>query len=303
MLFKDSKRLFMQRCLAKNLSDNTLTTYEYFFRSVERSLDSQGITEVQDITPDVLRKYFIDMCRINAGMTVEGYYVRFKTYLNFLFHEGHIPYNPIKSIDSPKVPKRLIPSFSSQEVHKMLSAYDTNDFIGRRNYTILCLLLATGMRRSEFLSLTLLDVSLKNNFIRVIGKGDKERLIPIGKALAVVLKRYLQARQEYLKGYTDTPYLFITKYRKQMCKETSNTIFRNLRIDLHLTGKRFSAHVWRHTFAKAFLLNGGDVFTLQELLGHSDVETTRVYVSLTDTEKAIQHRKFNPLDNHKWEYY
>ena len=88
-----------------------------------------------------------------------------------------------------------------------------------------------------------------------------------------------------------------------MSKGASNSVFRNMRLDLHLTGKRFSAHVWRHTFAKAFLLNGGDVFTLQELLGHAEVDTTKVYVNITDSEKQTQNRKYNPLDNTKWQYF
>lgn len=185
----------------------------------------------------------------------------------------------------------------------MLTAYDVDTFIGRRNYTILSLLLATGLRRSEYISLKMYDVDLSNDFIRVIGKGDKERIVPIGKALSLILRKYVKARKEYLKGYSDTPYFIISKYRKGLSKDGSNSIFSTLRKELKLTGKRFSAHTWRHTFAKAFLLNGGDVFTLQELLGHEDVETTKVYVDLADNDKAVQNNKYNPLDNTKWQYY
>lgn len=303
MFFTDARKLFMKRCVAKRLSNSTLRTYENFFNSVERFLKKKEIEDVECITSEVIREYIIDAQNSMIGITILGYYTRLCTFFTFLKREQILPTSPMVRVDKPRVEKRLIPSFDSTEVHKMLNSYDTDTFIGRRNYTLLSMLLSTGLRRSEFLSLTLMDVNLKNNFIRVIGKGDKERLVPIGKALNVIIRKYLKERQEYLKGYANTPFFFITKDRRQMSVGASNTVFRKLRIELNLQGKRFSAHVWRHTFAKAFLLNGGDIFTLQELLGHEDVETTRVYVSLTNADKQMQNRKFNPLDNNRWEYY
>ena len=294
----------MQRCYAKNLSDNTIRVYEDFFRSLEKFLTSEdALRDIETITPTLLRQYLITASKTMASITVDGYYRRLNTFFNFLVSDCVISYNPLSKVDKPKVSKRLIQSFNSNEVYKMLNSFDTDSFIGRRNYTILSFLLSTGLRRSEYLGLNMQDVDLINGFIRVIGKGDKERLVPISKALSVILRKYVKAREEYLKKRIDTPAFFITKDGKRMSKEASNSVFRNLRLDLHLTGKRFSAHIWRHTFAKAFLLNGGDVFTLQELLGHAEVDTTKVYVNITDSEKQTQNRKYNPLDNTKWQYF
>lgn len=294
----------MQRCYAKNLSDNTIRVYEDFFRSFEKFLiQENALEDIETVTPTLLRQYLITASKTMSSITIDGYYRRLNTFLKFLVSECVISYNPLSKVDKPRVAKRLIQSFTSSEVHKMLHGFDTDTFIGRRNYTILSFLLSTGLRRSEYLGLNMQDVDLVNGFIRVIGKGDKERLVPISKALSVILRKYVKAREQYLKKRIDTPAFFITKDGKRMSKGASNSVFRNLRLDLHLTGKRFSAHIWRHTFAKAFLLNGGDVFTLQELLGHAEVDTTKVYVNITDSEKQTQNRKYNPLDNTKWQYF
>ena len=304
MEFLYFKKKFMQRCIAKNLTDNTLRGYEEFFRSLQKYLISiNKINNFEDVAASDLRGYFIEAGKTMKGITQVGYHRRMTTFYNFLVSDGLLADNVMKRVERPKAGKRIIQSFTSSEVNIMLNAYDVNTFIGRRNYMLLCLLLATGLRRSEFLSLNLEDIHLQDDFIRVIGKGDKERIIPISKALSQIIRKYLKARAEYLKTRPDTNAFIISKYGRRLKIAGSNSIFRKLRIDYKLTGKRFSAHIWRHTFAKAFLLNGGDVFTLQELLGHEDVETTKQYVTLSDTDKALQNERYNPLDNKKWQYY
>lgn len=304
MEFLYCKKKFMQRCIAKNLTDNTLKAYEEFFSSIHKYFKTIHLLKnFEDVTASDIRGYFVEAGKTMQGVTQVGYYRRFNTFFNFLVSDGFLTDNVMKRVERPKAGKRIIQSFSSTEVNKMLGAYDVDTFIGRRNYTILCLLMATGLRRSEYLSLNMEDVRIQDDFIRVIGKGDKERIIPISKGLSLILRKYIKERAEYLKTRPDTTAFIISKYGRRLSVAGSNSIFRKLRIDYKLTGKRFSAHTWRHTFAKAFLLNGGDVFTLQEFLGHEDVETTKIYVTLTDTEKAQQNARYNPLDNRKWEYY
>ena len=304
MEFLYCKKQFMQRCIAKNLTENTLRAYEEFFTSTQKYFATiNKLKDFESVTASDIRGYFIEAGKTMKGITLIGYHRRFATFYNFLVTDGILTDNVMKRVEKPKVGKRLIQSFSSTEVHTMLNAYNVETFIGRRNYTILCILLGTGLRRSELLALNLVDVNMQDGFIRVIGKGDKERIVPISKSLLRTLRLYIKARAEYLKTRPDTPAFIISKYGRRLSKDGSNSIFRQLRKDYKLTGKRFSAHTWRHTFAKAFLLNGGDVFTLQELLGHEDIETTKIYVTLTDTEKAQQNAHYNPLENRKWEYY
>lgn len=307
MEFNEVKKKFMLRCFALRLADTTIGAYEEFFGSFEKFVKAENkLNTFEQVDTIALRRYLVLLSSTMCGVTVEGYYRKLKTLYNFLLNEGLITINPLNTIERPKVAKRKIQTFNSNEVYAMLNAYDVNTFIGLRNYTLLSFLLATGVRRSEFVNLTIFDVDLQADIIRVIGKGDKERLIPIGKKLKLMLKRYLKARAEYLeqecKHKTSTAF-FISRYGEKLQLSGANSIFQSLKKHLGLRGKRFSAHIWRHTFAKSFLLNGGDVFSLQELLGHADVDTTRIYINLNTQELKQQNDKYNPLDNTKWQYY
>lgn len=297
----------MLRCFALRLADTTINAYEEFFNSFEKFVKAENkLNSFEQVDTTALRRYLVLLSSTMCGVTVEGYYRKLKTLYNFLLKEGLISINPLNTIERPKVAKRKIQTFNSNEVYTMLNAYDVNTFIGLRNYTLLSFLLATGARRSEFVNLTVFDVDLQADIIRIIGKGDKERLIPISRKLKLILKRYLKARAEYLnhdcKHKTSTAF-FISRYGDKLQLSGANSIFQALKKSLGLNGKRFSAHIWRHTFAKSFLLNGGDVFSLQELLGHADVETTKIYINLDTQELKQQNDKYNPLDNTKWQYY
>ena len=307
MEFNEVKKKFMLRCFALRLAGTTITAYEEFFSSFEKFVKAENkLNSFEQIDTIALRRYLVLLSSTMCGITVEGYYRKLKTLYNFLLNEGLIKSNPVNTIERPKVAKRKIQTFSSNEVYTMLNAYDVNTFIGLRNYTLLSFLLATGVRRSEFINLTIFDVDLQADIIRVIGKGDKERLIPIGKKLKLIIKRYLKARAEYLEQeckHKTSAAFFISRYGDKLQLSGANSIFQSLKKTLGLRGKRFSAHIWRHTFAKSFLLNGGDVFSLQELLGHADVDTTRIYINLNTQELKQQNDKYNPLDNTKWQYY
>lgn len=307
MNFYEIKKRFMLRCFALRLADTTINAYEEFFNSFEKFVKAENkLNSFEQVDTTALRRYLVLLASTMCGVTVEGYYRKLKTLYNFLLKEGLISINPLNTIERPKVAKRKIQTFNSNEVYTMLNAYDVNTFIGLRNYTLLSFLLATGARRSEFVNLTVFDVDLQADIIRIIGKGDKERLIPISRKLKLILKRYLKARAEYLnhdcKHKTSTAF-FISRYGDKLQLSGANSIFQALKKSLGLNGKRFSAHIWRHTFAKSFLLNGGDVFSLQELLGHADVETTKIYINLDTQELKQQNDKYNPLDNTKWQYY
>ena len=307
MEFNEIKKRFMLRCFSMRLADTTIKAYEEFFSSFGKFLESENkLNDFESIDSVVLRRYLIKLSTTMNGNTIEGYYRKLKTLFKFLLKEKLLTENPLDYVERPRTPKRKIQTFSSEEVFKMLNAYDTNDFIGLRNYTLLSLLLSTGVRRSEFVNLTMFDVDLQADIIRIIGKGDKERLIPIGKKLKLLLKRYVSARNEYLKQECKNKTcnaFFISRHGEKLKLSGANSIFQTLKKNLGLSGKRYSAHIWRHTFAKSYLLNGGDLFTLQEMLGHADIETTKIYINLTKQEVKMQNEQFNPLDNTKWQYY
>lgn len=307
MDFVEIKKSFMLRCFSIGLADTTIRAYEEFFNSFEKFLKKENkLNCFEQVDSIVIRRYLVTLSQTMCSVTIESYYRKLKTLYNFLCKEGLLSANPLVTIERPRVAKRKIQTFNSTEVFTMLNAYNTDTFIGLRNYTLLSFLLATGVRRSEFVNLTIFDVDLQADIIRIIGKGDKERLIPISRKLKLLLKRYVNARNEYLQNECKNKScaaFFISRYGDKLQISGANSIFQALKKHLGLRGKRFSAHIWRHTFAKSFLLNGGDVFSLQEILGHADVDTTRVYINLDTQDLKQQNNKFNPLDNTKWQYY
>lgn len=306
MNFEFAKKIFMQRCISIRISDTTLKAYEEFFRRWERFLDENELEMVDGIDEIVLRRYLIDLGKTMNSVTLDGHFRKLKTFFRFMVENEYLSTNPMKKVAKPKMAQRGIKTFSSDEIYKMLNSFDTTTFIGYRNYAIMAMLLATGLRRREYLNLTMLDIDFNTGMIHVIGKGDKERFVPIGTTLRRILKTYLAKRKEYLEeqcqGHT-SPSVFITKQGNKMTISCSDTLFKAVKKSLKLSGTKFSTHTWRHTFAKSFLLNGGDVFTLQRILGHSDITTTKIYINLNDNEMKQQNNKYNPLDNTRWQYF
>lgn len=298
------KKMFHQRCVALNISNQTLQTYGFFFKNLQEHLNRQGITDIEQVDTLTINMYLSERAKKVKPISVFGDYRMLKTLFMFLMEYEYIKVNPMRRVKKPIVPKHLIKTYTGEEVVTILKSFDTGDFLGLRNYTLMVLLFSTGMRKGE-IGLRLTDVDMVTGFITVIGKGDKERVIPIGNTLRRTLKLYLRRREEYLADRKlSSGYIFISVNGGKLSASALNNIFRLLRDNIKFPkDKRVSAHIWRHTFAKTFLLNGGDIFTLQKILGHSSIETTKVYINLNDNELKLQNDKFNPLDNSRWQYY
>lgn len=242
-----------------------------------------------------------------SPVTVSDRFIVLRVFYNFLVEWGYLESNPMEHLKKPKVPKRHARTFTTSEIMAILKSYDKTTFLGYRNYTIMSVLFSTGMRKTELLKLSVLDIHLQECFLVVLhGKGDKTREIPIGLSLRRILKKYLRDREEVLQEHSSfTPQFLVTFSGKPLTASGLDTVFKHLKESmkgLGIPASRLSAHTWRHTFAKAFLLNGGDLFTLQKILGHEDVSTTKIYVEYTNKELRVQNDKYNPLDNNQWQY-
>lgn len=301
MKLVQAKEIFMVSRRANNVSMRTL---EWYGNILDEFIDYLTVGKVEDV--ELITRYsiigFLDHLQERLrGVTVQGYYRAIKAFFAFLFEEEYILRNPMKKLKSPKAEQKMMRTFNKQEIASILRYYDQMDYFGLRNYTIMCLLFSTGMRKGELLNLKLKDVNLTVDMIKVMGKGSKERVIPVSRALRRVMLQYLRKRDEYLEGvYCE--YFLTNKDKRQLRISGLNAVFAKLKKDLKLGGEKFSPHTWRHTFAKTFLLNGGDIFSLQKILGHSDITTTKRYINLNDKEIKQQHAKFNPLDNSEWAY-
>lgn len=307
---QEALNTFYRHCVSSNLACSTLDNYRRNLLPFVSFLSQWPgqMADVKTITPETILKY-LEYLRQKAlaGVTVADRYMVLKVFFNFLLEWEYIETSPMARIRKPKVPKRCARTFTTKEVLAILQSFDKNTFLGYRNYTMMCLLFSTGMRKTELLRLSVSDIHLQECFLVVAhGKGDKSREIPLGLTIRRILKKYLRDRVELLQEHgAFTSQLFITYYGTPINHGGMNAVFKQLKEHLRGLGipeKRLSAHTWRHTFAKTFLLNGGDLFTLQKILGHEDVSTTRIYVEYTNKEMKVQNDRYNPLDNNQWQY-
>jgi integrase/recombinase XerC/integrase/recombinase XerD len=214
-----------------------------------------------------------------------------KTFATWLFDEDYTASNVFVRLGVPRIPKKLPPVLNQEEVERLLGSCDTESLAGCRDLCILVLFLDTGLRISELLSLQLEDVHVQEQWLKVMGKGRKERIVPFGFRAAQLLLRYIQtARQDFVVR----PDLFLTLDGEPLSESTLRMLFERLR---RRTGiNRLHPHLLRSTFATSYLVAGGDVFTLQNILGHTTLEMTRRYVSLASSQVSIQHHRFSPMD-------
>lgn len=305
MLLSETKKLFIKRCIALNLAEGTIKKYDKTLNNFSLTCLDRNKQNIEDITSDDIREHMVRLSKKVSGKTLKVYYDTIKSYFNYLYRDKIIEENIMTRIEAPKFEHKEIQAFNRFEIDTILNAFDKNDFLGFRNYTIACILFATGMRRAELSKLYITSINFDVNIIKVIGKGKKYRDIPLSQTLRKVLVKYLKRRAEYVseRKLFKSPYLIINKDGEQLGVNTISGIIEKVGREEHITGVRVSPHTFRHTFAKLFLLNGGDVFSLQKILGHSDIEMTKQYVALNKEELKMQNDKYNPFDNESWKYY
>lgn len=293
-----AKSLFLINRKARNLSKQTLFWYDLYLKNFIQHLGNRDIGSIQGSD---IEQYFIFRREQpkTRDITVRDIYKVLRVFFNFLIDEEYIVRDPMKRIRQPKIRQKIMRTFSKQEIQKILGSFDRNEFFGLRDYLIMCCFFATGMRKAELIGLKLSDISITTDMIKVMGKGSRDRMVPIGRTLRRIILQYLNQREEYLSGYYCN-YFIVSQRKTQLTHHGMNCLFQRIKRNLGASGERFSPHTWRHTFAKNYLLNGGDVFSLQKILGHSDIATTKKYIALNDKEIKIQHSKFNPLDNAEW---
>jgi len=306
MYFGEACNDFYRRCVGMNLSNNTIDSYRKDLLLFGKFMVASEIKDVLKVSPNDILMY-LDYVR-NRGLapiSVADKFTSLRVFFNYLVQAERLLKSPLENMRKPKVPKKHARTFTNKEVLEILNYFDKNTFTGYRNYMIMCVLFGTGMRRSELLGLSVLDVHFDENLITVLGKGNKERSIPMSAYLKRVLKKYLVLRESLCKEQvaTFTPALIVNQKGDKLTVHGIDTVFRQLKENLQIPKGRLSPHTWRHTFAKSFLLNGGDVFSLQRILGHEDISTTQIYIEYTLSELKVQNDKFNPLDNSRWQYY
>jgi site-specific recombinase XerD len=228
--------------------------------------------------------------------TIHHYFVALSTFLNWAFSEGFIKENPIKKIKVARPKPKVIVPYSSDEIQKILKVCDYDfehnaKFLGSRNRSMILMLLDAGLRLSELTSIRLSDIDNEKGYIKITGKGDKQRVVRIGKATRKSLWRYLVFRKS-----SDTDTLWLTEEGKPINKSSVQSLIKRLKQRAGVTSTG-TTHRFRHTFALNFLRADRNVFNLQYLLGHSDLDMVRRYTATMGMEDALKaHEKSSPAD-------
>jgi integrase/recombinase XerD len=230
-----------------------------------------------------------------TGHTINCYLRSISAFWSWLLKEGFISSNPFGKVKIPKPPQKVITPFTEEQVQSLLQAIDVSTVTGLRNYAIVLTFLDTGTRLGELIGLKMNDVDFRNRTLKVFGKGAKERRLPIGKRLLAALWKYQLYRPQPATGSIDN--FFLTRDGWPLTKNRVETIVKNLGRNVGLQGVRCSPHTFRHTFCIQFLRNGANLFSLQQMTGHSSLEVLRGYVALAESDLRIVHQKFSPVDN------
>jgi integrase/recombinase XerD len=211
----------------------------------------------------------------------------------FLARERILKSDPSILIDSPKLWKRIPETLSLNEVDALLAQPDARDKQGIRDRAILETLYATGMRVSEAVNLKAQNVNLEIGFLRCIGKGNKERVIPIGKKAITSIKKYLESTRPSLLKNKESEFLFLSRLGKSISRQSLWKLIKRYAKEARIK-KSIKPHILRHSFATHLLERGADLRSVQEMLGHSNISTTQIYTHVNKERLKMVHKTYHP---------
>ena len=265
--------------MERGLSQNTLSAYRTDMVNFTKWLVKFKVTLINTSTAD-LHRYLAEQGGRSARSTARRLST-LRRYFQYQVREGRIKKDPTVNIDSPRIGRPLPKSLTEGEVENLLNAPDTNTATGFRDRTMVEVLYATGLRVSELVGLTLDQVNLRQGVIRVMGKGNKERLVPLGEEAMDWLNRYIrEVRSDFFKSRPGGS-LFPSNRGVAMTRQTFWYAIKRYAIQAGIN-KPLSPHVLRHAFATHLLNHGADLRVVQMLLGHSDISTTQIYTHIAD---------------------
>lgn len=273
-----------------NYSKNTINSYENDLNKFEEYYKSKDLLK---ITSKDIEKYIQTLSYL-APTTVSHNISSLKTFYSYFLKQGRISNNPTDGIKSPKLGIHLPTYLTIDEVNKFLDI-EVTDAFSSRNKAILELMYATGLRISEVISLEFKNIDYDECIIRVMGKGSKERIVPVNDYAIKYLKEYIDNyRPELVKNEINN-YIFLNNHGRMLTRQGIFKMIKNYAA-LKNIKKTIGPHTLRHTFATHLLENGADLRVIQELLGHSDISTTQIYTHLTKEALHNEYKKYFPRD-------
>ncbi|WNF38949.1 site-specific tyrosine recombinase XerD [Bacillaceae bacterium IKA-2] len=279
----------------KGLAENTIISYRRDLEKYTNYLISvEQVTSIANVTRMIISNYlFILKEKGQARTTIARTIASIRSFHQFLVRERVTTNDPTLHIESPK-PERLLPKvLTAKEVDTLLLTPNSNSVFDLRNKAMLELLYATGMRVSELCSLKLHDIHLTMGFVRCIGKGNKERIIPIGKLASIAIENYLTDSRASLKKKKQHDFLFVNHHGESLSRQGLWKILKSVSKQAKIE-KKLTPHTLRHSFATHLLENGADLRAVQEMLGHADISTTQIYTHVTKKRLKEVYAHFHP---------
>lgn len=285
-------QFFAHLKVEKGLSDNTVTSYS---RDLMRFMDflERKKRTVLNLDRDTLSAYVVRLAKKLSARSVARHISSLRLFFGFLVRQGLLAENPARLLESPKLPRKLPGTLSPREVERLLSAPEPVNPKGQRDLAMLELLYATGLRVSELVGLKISNVNLEPGYVRTIGKGNKERVVPMGEKARTALTLYLQEGRKTLTRRKNSAYLFLNFRGEPLTRQGFWKILKGYAVQAGIR-KNITPHRLRHSFASHLLEGGADLRAVQMMLGHADISTTQIYTHVTRKRLRRLHETCHP---------
>nr|WP_298997790.1 site-specific tyrosine recombinase XerD [uncultured Allomuricauda sp.] len=281
--------------IERGLSQNTISNYALDIEKLMGFLSENHISESPIlITKEAVQAFIYDVAKTMNPRSQARIISGLKGFFNYLIFEEYRKDNPIELIETPKIGRKLPDTLSTEEINQLIDAIDLSHPQGERNRAILETLYGCGLRVSELIELKLSDLFFEEDFIKVTGKGDKQRFVPISKVNKKYINIYrseVRVHQQITKEFSD--YLFLNRRGKKLTRAMIFTIIKTLAEKIELQ-KNISPHTFRHSFATHLLENGADLRAIQQMLGHESITTTEVYMHVNRKHLTEVLHQFHP---------
>lgn len=279
--------------MERGLSQNTLSAYRSDLQHLAKWLSQQSASLLHAERTQLLDYLSVRVQQGSRPRSTARLLSSTKRFYQYWVREKRLSVDPSERIDAPKLGRALPKSLTEAEVEALLKAPDTKDVIGLRDRTMLEVLYATGLRVSELVQLRVEQINLRQGVLRTVGKGNKERLVPLGEEALNWLIRYLDEARPIIVQKASNDFLFITRRRQPMTRQAFWYLIKRYAL---LAGirKHLSPHTLRHCFATHLLNHGADLRVVQMLLGHSDLSTTQIYTHVARERLKSLHSTHHP---------
>ena len=281
--------------IERGLSDNSIVSYENDINKLSNFLldKNKSISPIK-VSPDIIKEFIYSISNSINPTSQSRIISGLRSFYEYLIFEKYIKTNPLSLIESPRISRKLPDTLTIKEIDLLISNINISTNEGERNIALIETLYGCGLRVSELISLKISDLFFSEGFIKVTGKGNKQRLVPISDLNKRVIKNYMDNSRKKLKTEEKSKdILFLNRRGKSLSRAMIFTIIKRL-AKLSDIKKNISPHTFRHSFATHLLKNGADLKTIQQLLGHQSITTTEIYMHIDNKMLVKAINKFHP---------